>query len=116
MKFFTFSQNNSGGSFDHDEKAGIGHYVIIEANDEHDAYERAERIGLYFNGVSDGLDCDCCGDRWSNYVDPTDKPMIYDTDVSDLKYETSYSWGIPSYIHYANGTFKKIEETQKVRR
>lgn len=116
MKFFTFSQNNSGGSFDSDEQAGIGHYVIIEANDEHDAYDRAEQIGLYFNGVDDGRDCECCGDRWSHYADENDVPKIYGTDVSNLKYETSYSWGIPSFIHYANGSFKKIEETVKERK
>ena len=24
----------------------------------------AEDIGLYFDGVEQGMDCSCCGDRW----------------------------------------------------
>ena len=116
-KFFTYSQNNSGGHFDHDEKAGIGHYVIVEAKDANHANQRAEEIGLYFDGVDKGQDCECCGDRWYQpWSEGSEKPMIYDTDVSNLKYEASYSWGIPSYIHYADGTFKKIDETQAARK
>ena len=47
-KFYTFSQNNSGGSFVTDSIRGIGEYVIIEALNSNDANDRAERIGLYF--------------------------------------------------------------------
>lgn len=32
IMFYTFNQNNSGGSFDFDKARGITHYVIIEAN------------------------------------------------------------------------------------
>ena len=59
MPFFTFYQNNSGGVFD-----GPAHYVIVEASDAEEAATRAETVGVYFNGVEDGLDCECCGDRW----------------------------------------------------
>lgn len=63
-KYFEFNQNNSGGSFEVDEKAGIGHSVIIEANNAIHANAIAENIGIYFNGCDSGSDCPCCGDRW----------------------------------------------------
>lgn len=42
--------------------------MAIEADSEEEAVQRSEQIGLYFNGVEQGIDCDCCGDRW--YKDP----------------------------------------------
>ena len=56
--FYTFKQNNSGGTF-------IGpQYVIIEADDASEANLIAYDHGIYFNGVQNGQDCNCCGDRW----------------------------------------------------
>ena len=80
MKFYTFSQNNSGGFF-----TGPAEYVIIEAQDAQDANRRAEEAGLYFNGCESGSDCPCCGDRWSeqwsdDYGDA--EPMIYGKPVA----------------------------------
>lgn len=46
-KFYTFRQNNSGGSFDIDEK--LSEWVIIEAINGNDAISKAENIGIYFN-------------------------------------------------------------------
>ena len=62
MKFYEFSQNNSGGYFDVDEK--ICHRLFIEAESEGEAIKKAEIIGVYFDGVDNGMDCECCGDRW----------------------------------------------------
>lgn len=59
-KFYHFSQNNSGGSFDFDENSGITHHVVIEANSADHASARAQDIGIYFDGVRDGVDCGCC--------------------------------------------------------
>lgn len=112
-KFFMFSQNNSGGGFDHDEKAGIGLYVIIEAKDAADANRRAEAIGLYFNGVAADRDCECCGDRWSEQWSDEGKevPMIYDQDVSSGQYTPSWiEWGLDSYIHYMDGRIQTVKK------
>jgi hypothetical protein len=62
MRFYEFLQNNSGGSFQTDEQ--LTHRVIIEAKDEKAACSIAENMGVYFNGVEEGSDCPCCGDRW----------------------------------------------------
>lgn len=79
-KFFTYDQNNSGGRFDVDDKGGIAEAVIIEADSADEANDRAEGLGLYFNGTDDGgPDCPCCGDRWYRVSesDGTDEPKIY---------------------------------------
>jgi hypothetical protein len=96
--FFTFTQNNSGGFFDEDEEKGIGHYVIVEANSAEEANTRAESIGIYFNGCDDGLDCDCCGDRWSpTWSSEGEKtPMIYGEPAKD------------AFVHYLNNPFEKV--------
>lgn len=61
-KFYEYSQNNSGGSFNVDEN--VCHYVFIEATSENHANSIAKEIGIYFDGCADGVDCSCCGDRW----------------------------------------------------
>lgn len=75
MKFFHFSQNNSGGSF-----TGPAKHVVVEAENASDANYRAESVGVYFNGCNEGLDCSCCGDRWyRQWLDEAgdDVPMVY---------------------------------------
>lgn len=62
MNLYKFDQNNSGGSFVVDDV--LTHRVIIEALTEKDAISKAEDLGIYFNGVDEGIDCPCCGDRW----------------------------------------------------
>lgn len=68
--FYLFSQNNSGGSFDVDEK--VCHTVVIEAESADEANSLAKDIGVYFDGCYQGIDCDCCGDRWYEVSDPID--------------------------------------------
>jgi len=93
-KFFTFNQNNSGGSFDYDEKAGITHYVIVEAMDKSHAVSRAEDIGLYWDGCNSGRDCSCCGDRWYvPYDDGDDVPKVYDADIRANNGYKKEVWG-----------------------
>lgn len=74
--WYRFHQNNSGGYL-----IGPAENVHIEAIDAEHACGRAEEVGIYFNGVRDGKDCPCCGDRWYRpYEDPTDVPMNYECD------------------------------------
>ena len=101
--FYTFAQNNSGGSFYCDPEAGIGYRVVVEAVDERHANALAIGIGLYFDGCESGLDCRCCGDRWHE-VDKSDgkpMPMQYGEPIKG-------GWGIPSYIHRIGGQIEEI--------
>ncbi len=60
--FYEFDQNNSYGRFDVDEN--VCHRLFIEANSLEEATDKAESLGCYWNGVDEGIDCPCCGDRW----------------------------------------------------
>ena len=72
MSFYTYIQNNSGGCF-----SDPAHYVIVEAGSAAEADERAESVGVYFDGVAKDRDCDCCGDRWDRAYDGKERPEIY---------------------------------------
>ena len=106
-KFFTFIQNNSGGSFNISIEDGICEYVIIEALDHNHANARALLAGLYFDGCEAGIDCSCCGDRWykASASDAEKEPMIYNTPINNV----DKSWSRERcFIHYLNGEIKEV--------
>ena len=110
MKFYHFSQNNSGGGFHFEPDRGISAHVIIEAKDENEAVDRAERIGLYFDGVEDDLDCECCGDRWDrpwsgDLVPTAYYPVDLDNPDATPTSDLMIKWidGPEGFIHYADG-------------
>lgn len=62
MPAYVYHQSNSGGRF-----RGPAVRLIVEADSHEDADSSAVyRAGIYFDGVRDGMDCDCCGDRWAS--------------------------------------------------
>jgi hypothetical protein len=61
-KFYEYTQNNSGGSFEVDND--LCHRLLIEADSAEQADAIAEALGVYFDGCDNGMDCECCGDRW----------------------------------------------------
>lgn len=67
MNWYNFDQNNSGGYFDVDDK--VCYRLFIEAESFDDAVKKAEELGCYWDGVDEGMDCPCCGDRWSKWDD-----------------------------------------------
>ncbi|MFD3361606.1 hypothetical protein ACFWW5_00700 [Streptomyces albidoflavus] len=102
--FFTFDQNNSGGSFDFDAARGISQCVIVEAADAEEANRRAEEIGLYFDGEGD---CACCGDRWSEQWSSDagdDVPSVYGTPVESGTVLLKWMGDNPDvFVHYLDG-------------
>lgn len=108
MKYYTFSQNNSGGSFRTTDK--IKEYVIIEAPDAEYANFLAERLEIYFDGVSDGRDCGCCGDRWhrTSESDGDAVPSIYSYPIPiELRKKTKVYSGLVVNVHKDLGLFNK---------
>jgi len=103
--FYLFAQNNSGGSFQEDDN--VAGYVIIEAESANDANDKAEDVGIYFNGCADGFDCGCCGDRWYTTSDyeAYERPAIYGLPVA--KYKTGFK--DKCIIYRLDGSKKKIE-------
>ena len=103
--FFEYRQNNSGGDFDFDEKSGITHQVVIEASSLEEANQKAANIGIYFNGCDSGIDCSCCGDRWSEPWDETgtEAAQAAGKPVAEA---TGFQWmqdGKEIAVHYADG-------------
>jgi len=108
--FYHYSQNNSGGSFIFNEEDGITHHVVIEAGSVGESHKRAQNIGLYFDGRSEGLDCDCCGDRWYalGCEDGDEKPSVYGS-VLGIKTKEGWGWmkdGYETVVHFKDGTKK----------
>lgn len=114
--FYTYVQNNSGGEFVQDLDLGIAHYVIVEARTPEEADSRAAGIGLYFDGCAQGVDCDCCGDRWDaqdrygrdeGEIVPSLYGQPYDEFVSWIR------WMEPDVvIHFLDGT-RRLHTTMK---
>ena len=73
MSYFKFRQNNSFGVF-----KGTP-LIFVQADSADDANRIAQDHGVYFNGVADGVDFDCCGDRWYPVNDDAaqDQPSSY---------------------------------------
>lgn len=110
MPFFAYRQNNSGGGFDYDERAGISCFVIVEADSYEEANSIATGIGLYFDGQGD---CSCCGDRWSELWsgDGDEIPSIYGEPAGEyLDQEYSHKWmkGYEGFVHYKDGRVEGI--------
>ena len=80
--FYLFSQNNSYGHFDVDDR--LCHRLFIEADSEKESIEKAEDLGCYWDGVAEGIDCPCCGDRWYDNPDCVDDNRLSSYGVSEL--------------------------------
>lgn len=113
--FWSFRQNNTGGDFHYNEALGLSVLVVVEADTWCEANERAENIGVYFDGCEYGLDCPCCGDRWypQTIYDGGDAvPSRYGDDPL-VEYDQSVHRGylectIPAFVHYRDGTIRSM--------
>ncbi len=106
LKFFHFDQNNSGGYYVIDEKHGIGAEMIIQATSAKEAWSKLNEIGE--SNTSFHQFCQCCGERWSSYLDDkdgTDEPTIWGKPLSDPK--TKPIFANEAFIHFADGHFDK---------
>ena len=108
--WYEFTQNNSGGSFVVDDK--VCHRIYIEADNFGKAVSIAESLGCYWNGVEKGIDCPCCGDRWSKW---NNHPISFEKNNSKSieeyaqKMSNKYGWTYPdARIYYKNGDVKEI--------
>lgn len=103
LKWWCFSQNNSGGSFDEDEN--VAHYLYIQAANVEQAIAKAEEVTANQSGS-----CPCCGDRWSFWYksesDGTEHPMNYGR--PPFKYDM---WmDEPNRFHWYDGRVTKVYE------
>jgi hypothetical protein len=124
-EWYEYRQNNSGGSFIQNDDVSIT--VLIQAASTKEADTKAEDIGIYFDGCSDGRDCDCCGDRWNRAWDAMDSfvthkdfrsPRVEHTNVRDYAQALADNdtWAgnkPPVIIYFADGTVERFYKTKK---
>lgn len=113
--FYTFNQNNSGGSFVTNDK--LCPYVIIEAEDIDQANKLAENIGIYFNGVRAEIDCSCCGDRWWpqwHEDDGDETPQIFGSDPSEYSDIFAHENEVYCRVYYKDNTVKEYIKSSTV--
>lgn len=120
--WYYWSQNNSGGSFFVDDK--LTHRVFIEADTYREAESKALYMGVYYNGCDEGLDCECCGDRWyeGDEVPVPNKIRRWDSnnavDINTVEeyaqyLADKYGWCKPdARLFYKNGEVKEIFKTK----
>lgn len=88
MTYYTYKQNNSGGSFD---LPAIN--LVVKADSPEQAEAIALANGVYFD-PSFEIDCDCCGNRWDDFA------IVSDTipEVSEWHKSFSKSDGVPAQV------------------
>lgn len=105
LKWYHFSQNNSGGYFVEDEN--VCEDVLIQRYCAKDAIDFAESI------MNNEDSCPCCGDRWSFSVreeEGTTEPTIYRKSV----YSTDCSmFRSRAILHYYDGRTEAVERVKK---
>lgn len=97
--WYHFSQNNSGGYFHIRLNEGITEDVVVQADTLTEAVERAESVGLYFDGSGD---CECCGNRWESYGVQRFEGKLAAIDYIQSGYRLENS---PIAFHYRSGRF-----------
>lgn len=83
MSYYRYRQNNSGGGWD-----SPAIEVFIEANSPTEADKIAIENGIYFDPDYE-IDCECCGNRWSNAGDWDawdEIPSLYETPLDEYLY------------------------------
>jgi len=95
MPFFLYNQTASGGSF----IGEMGYVLYVEAANEDEADVRAQSVGVYFDGCRNGVDCPCCGDRWTPAKDAVLPPLdslkeLLEDIPGALKHAKSFKLGV----------------------
>lgn len=102
-KFYTISQNNSGGYFIKNDY--VDYYVSVQAKSVEEAEKLLEDIVEDYSEY-----CDCCGTRWSTYLsEEGNVPTIYGTPLTELKdRDTFWLEEKVAIIYYADGTKERL--------
>lgn len=89
---YVYDQLNSGGYFKEIRKSYKDDMFILPVKRNSPVYNDYSNIAVadkeiipsevYFDGVEEGIDCPCCGDRWSrlNEWDLKEKIYIYENE------------------------------------
>ena len=124
LRWYEFDQNNSGGVFVMDDDVSIK--VFIQAESEDVANQKAEEVGIYFDGCEKGIDCDCCGDRWYSEIYPRDsfKTHFWGSENAEYDNISDYAQALANdsmwaeddkpamIVYFADGSVKRFYKTK----
>jgi hypothetical protein len=113
MKFYAFTQNNSGGYFINNEEFGIAEFIIIQAESHNVAWEKLKSFEAHVPDLFDY--CSCCGERWSDWLSESDgksTPEIFGKSVYTLDKDI---YRERCFVHFHNGTIEKIVFKEKTK-
>jgi len=98
-KFFTFSQNNSGGSFYRNDM--VREFVVVEAQNAKEANSKFDEISYNYSDS-----CPCCGSRWYEVDEDegSDKPMGYGEPFTNFYADKKWHRGYTIVVYYYDGT------------
>jgi hypothetical protein len=104
MKYFHFSQNNSGGYFIINEV--VAAHVIIQAEGAAEAYDKLLDITQEHSAY-----CECCGYRWPSYPadeddDGTDEPTMWEEPIAEKP-------DAKIIIYHADGRIERTYEVEE---
>lgn len=109
-KYYVYKQSNPGGCEYYIYNKKITAYIFIEANTPKESNKIAKSIGIYFDGVKNGIDCSCCNDRWTpininskKYNDPEEyfNESYVKSDRDRVKFiPNEYNYSKPYYYIY----------------
>jgi hypothetical protein len=101
LLWFTFSQNNSRGSFVEDEN--VCETVCIQAVSAADAVAKAETF------MDNRDSCPCCGDRWSFWVDDSDGCAVPSVYGGPIETTAPSRLRRKAKLHYIDGMVETVE-------
>jgi len=86
--YWIYEQRNVRAVYNVDPQKGLSAIVFIQAPNAAIADLKAKTIGIYFDGVSTGIDCPCCGDRWARAEFSAATPEVFGFDPSGVYHHT----------------------------
>ena len=100
LKWFRFSQNNSGGYFLVNEE--VAEDVYVQAKNAEHAADRAAVIFFPYREF-----CECCGERWPTtaWEGGFDVPTKYDEPASEI---VADHWQKQARLHHLDGNIETV--------
>jgi hypothetical protein len=107
LKWYSYRQNNPGGRF-----KGPALNVHIRAISARVADAVAMEHGIYFDGIRNKFDCECCGNRWNRAIEEYGQKFrpLQKSDKFDISC-AKHADGVSNIWIYADGT-KEVERVE----
>lgn len=90
MKFYKYAQSNPGGIILKD----MPMVLLVQAPSAEVANGIAESHGVYFDGIMNHVDCECCNDRWYRAEEYEALEGLTAEEIEDKETKIIYAKGV----------------------